>query len=132
MSQQNVERLRTFWDTWNPGEPLDMSLVDPEATYEDTILPDHVGEVYRGQEGLARAVERWLEVWDELTLELEQIIGTGDRLVSVHRTRGRMRYTGMEFEGPLAYAWTFRNGKVIHLQSFFSKQEALEAVGLRE
>jgi hypothetical protein len=43
-----------------------------------------------------------------------------------------MRHTGMEFESPLAYAWTLRDGKVIHLKSFLSKQEALEAVGLRE
>jgi hypothetical protein len=48
MSQENVENLRAVleaWDmeAWKRGE-ADVSLLDPEVTYEDTILPDHVGE----------------------------------------------------------------------------------------
>jgi hypothetical protein len=62
MSQETVGTLRAFletWDmratleAWNRGE-ADVSLLDPEITYEDTILPDHVGETYRGHEGVAR------------------------------------------------------------------------------
>src|SRR6266550_2820305 len=129
MSQENVERLRAFWERWTPGEPPDLSFLDPDFTYEDTILPDHVGETYRGQEGLLRALDRWLEVWEELTIDLDEIIGSGDRLVSVHTSRGKMRHTGIEFVSPLAYAWTLRGERVVHLKSFLSKQEALEAVG---
>jgi len=44
-----------------------MSLLDSEVTYEDAILPDHVGETYRGVEGVARATERWLEPYEEVT-----------------------------------------------------------------
>jgi hypothetical protein len=33
MSQETVERLRTFWETWTPGDPPDMALLDPEVTY---------------------------------------------------------------------------------------------------
>jgi len=109
-----------------------MSLLDPEITYEDTTLPDHVGETYRGHEGVARATERWAEPYEELTIELERIVGAGDRLVSIHRVRARARHTGIEFEGPLAYLWTFRNGKVNQFRSFRDPEEALEAAGLRE
>jgi ketosteroid isomerase-like protein len=63
---------------------------------------------------------------------LEQILGSGDRLVSVHHVHMRARHTGIEFEGPVAYVWTFRDGKVIHFRSYRDPQEALEAVGLRE
>jgi len=140
MSQENVEILRAFldpWDirgnleAWKRGE-ADVSLVDPEVTYEDTILPDHVGETYRGPEGIARATERWLEAYEELTVELEQIVGAGDRLVSIHRARGRARHTGIEFELTYAYFWTFRDGKVIHLRSFLDPAEAREAAGISE
>jgi len=51
----NADNLRAFWETWNTSETPDMSLLDPEVTYEDTILPDHVGETYRGHDGVARA-----------------------------------------------------------------------------
>jgi ketosteroid isomerase-like protein len=136
MSQENVENLRAFWEAWNPeawrrGEG-DMSLLDPEVIYEDTNLPDHVGESYRGHEGVARAGERWLEPFESLTVELERIVGAGERIVSVHRVKVRAQHTGIEFDEPVAYVWTFRDGKVIHFQSFRDPEEALEAAGLRE
>jgi ketosteroid isomerase-like protein len=141
MSQENVENLRAFLETWSReawtleawqrGEVMDMSFLDPEVTYEDSNLPDHVGEAYRGHEGIVRAAERWIEPFEWLLVELEQIVDAGDRLVSIHRARSKARYTGIEFDTPLAYLWTFRDGKVIHFRSFREPGEALEAVGLR-
>jgi ketosteroid isomerase-like protein len=139
-SEDNVEKLRAFLETWNVRGTLeawnrgdaDLSLLDPEITYEDTILPDHVGETYRGYEGVARATERWLEPYEALAIELREIVGTGDRLVSIHNARAKARHTGIEFASPLAYFWTFRDGRVIHLRSYWDPKEALEAAGLAE
>ncbi|MGH2966576.1 MAG: nuclear transport factor 2 family protein [Solirubrobacterales bacterium] len=136
MSQENVEKLRALlvaWDpeAWRQGQ-FDASLFDPRVTYEDKNLPDHVQETYRGHEGVIRATERWVEPFAEMTIELEEILGTGDHLVSVHRVSARARHTGIEFSGPVAYEWTFRHGKVIHFQSFRDRAEALEAAGLSE
>jgi ketosteroid isomerase-like protein len=135
MARGNVENLRALLEemdleAWRRGDS-DMSLLDPRVTYEDTTLPDHVGETYRGPEGVARATERWLEPYERLTIELEQIVGAGDRLVSIHRVWGRARFTGIEAEGPVAYLWTFRDGKVIHFRSYRDPDEALAAAGLR-
>jgi ketosteroid isomerase-like protein len=137
MSQENVgavnaENLRAFWEAWTPGDDMDMSILDPEVTYQDANLPDHIGEAYRGHEGVARATERWLEPYESVTIELEQIVGSGDRLVSIHHARSKARYTGIEDEGPLAYVWTFRDGKVIHFRSYRDPADALEVVGLSE
>ena len=136
MSQDNAENLRAVLEAWDPeawrrGE-VDTSLLDPQVTYEDKNLPDHVRETYRGHEGVIRATERWLEPFAEMTIELEEILGSGDRLVSIHRVSGKAGHTGIEFSGPVAYQWTFRNGKVIHFQSFRDPSEALEAAGLSE
>jgi ketosteroid isomerase-like protein len=142
MAQENVERLRTFlqswgreaWtlEAWEGGGVIDISLLDPEVVYEDQNLPDHVGEAYRGHEGIARAAKRWLEPNEWLLIELKQILGTGDRLVSIHRVRSKARHSGIEFDTPLAYAWTFRDGRIVHFQSFREPDEALEAAGLRK
>jgi ketosteroid isomerase-like protein len=142
MSQENVERLRAFVETWwrEPLTPeawhrgkIDMDLLDPDVIYEDANLPDHIGETYRGHEGVVRAAERWIEPVEWLLLELEQIVDAGDdRLISIHRGRWKARHTGIEFDAPLAYVWTFRGGKVIQFQSFRAPDEALEAAGLRE
>ena len=132
MSQDNVESLRAFWEAWTPGSEMDMSVLDPDVTYEDSNLPDHVGEAYRGHEGIARATERWLEPYESLTIELERIVGGRDRLVSIHHARSKARYTGIEDEGQLAYVWTFRDGKVVHFRSYRDPDEALQVAGLGE
>jgi len=148
MSQENVENLRAFleqWsrEAWTPeawarGGVIDMSFLDPGVVYEDTVLPDHIGEAYHGHEGIERAGRRWVEPQEWLLVELEQIIEVGDQLVSVHRLRSKGKHSGIEFDThdaglpPLDYLWTFRDGKVIHFKSFLGVEEALEAAGLPE
>jgi len=109
-----------------------MSVLDPDVVYEDENLPDHIGEEYRGHKGIRRAAKGWVEPNESLLVELKRIIGQGDRLVSIHRVRIKARYSGIEFDAPLAYAWTFRNGKIVHFQSFRDPDDALEVAGLRE
>jgi len=81
---------------------------------------------------VARAVQTWLQAYEQVTIEMEQIVGTGDRLVSIHRFRGTGRHSGIEQGMRYAYFWTFRNAKVIHFVSFRDPAEALEAAGLGE
>jgi ketosteroid isomerase-like protein len=143
MSDANVERLRALiepWDgknlrswvsAWRSGE-MDLSLLDPSVVYEDTVLPDQVGESYRGHEGVARAMDRWNEPYGELIVELERIVGKGDVLVSVHRVKSRGDYSGIQFDSPVAYLWRFREGSVILFRSYWDPKEALAAAGLGE
>src|SRR4029453_12388104 len=101
MSQENVESLRAFLEPWGRepwtleagerGGVIDMSLLDPEVVYEDENLPDHIGEAYRGHEGIIRAAKRWVEPNEWLLVELEQIVGHGDPLVAIHRARSKAR-----------------------------------------
>jgi ketosteroid isomerase-like protein len=141
MSQEDVENLRAFLETWTLDTwtleawrrgAVDLSLLDPDVNYEDTTLPGHTGETFHGRKGVIRATERWLEHYDSLLIELEQIVDAGDRIVSVQRVRAKSRRTGIEFDGLLAYLWTFREGKIVHFRSFRDPEQAMEAGGLRE
>ena len=135
MSQQNVENVRAFFQTWDPWEWArgeGMALFDPALVYEGDFLPDHAGESYRGYDGLARATRQWLEPVEEVTVELERIIGAGDDLVSVQRASGRMRHTGIYLEQVYTWLWRFRGGKVTYLKTFGDAQEALKAAGLED
>jgi ketosteroid isomerase-like protein len=146
LSQENVERLRAFLETWTTapnavwheavaawrrGE-ADMSAFDSYVTYDDENLPDHFGETYRGHEGVLRAAERWIAPFESLSIELIEIIEVDDRLLSTHRWRAKAQHTGIEFDTPLAYIWTFQDGKIIHFRSFLDTGEAREAIGLTE
>jgi ketosteroid isomerase-like protein len=141
-----VEKVRAYLATWD-GEMLrpDQRSLDrivsmaftgdvfaPDAVYEDAVLPDHVGESYRGLDGVLRAARSWLEPFEWLILELKEIMDTDDCVVSLHRARMKMKHTEIEFESPLAYVFTFQDGKVIHQRAFVDHAEALKAVGLAE
>ncbi|HME05384.1 MAG TPA: nuclear transport factor 2 family protein [Solirubrobacteraceae bacterium] len=144
MSDANVENLRVMLgglystetiqallEAWRRGE-VDLALLDPEVTYEDYDLPDHAGEVFSGHEGVLRAMESWSEPYEEMTNELQRIVGSGDCLVAIHRFRARARHTGIEFDQPSAYVYSFRDGKIIRIQGFWDPAEALAAAGLEE
>jgi ketosteroid isomerase-like protein len=142
-AQANAERLRAllagwegenlcdFADAFRRGE-VDLSLLDGEVEYEDTILPDHVGEVYRGHEGVVRAMGRWAEPFDELRVSIEGIVGDGDTLVSLHRMRANAERTGLRFEETVAYVWRFRDGRVSFFRSYWDTAAALAEAGLSD
>jgi ketosteroid isomerase-like protein len=139
MSQQNVEDLRAFLEPWSEepwtlerwqnGE-VDMSIFAADVAYEDMNLPDHVGETYHGHAGVVRAAERWIEPFEWLLVELEEIVDAGDDLVSFHRWRAKARHTGIEIDAPIIYRWVFDDHKVVRFCSL-SPEEGAEAEALR-
>jgi ketosteroid isomerase-like protein len=136
MSEENVEKLEVWLKTWDldamvRGE-VDFSFVDPDCAYEDEVLPDHVGEVYRGHESLVHAAQVWLEPYETFRIELERILGDGDLIVSIHRFQAKARYSGIEFDVPLAWLFTFQDGIITRWRAYASVDEALEAAGLSE
>jgi len=142
MPQDSVETLRAFlatrsgenWTTeaWERHEVFDFDFLDPDIVYEDDNLPDHIGEAYRGHEGVVRAAKRWIEGSESLFVDFERIVGSGDRVVSIHRVRTKGHYGGIEFEFPLAYVWTLRDGKVVHFRSVRDPEEAIAGADLTE
>src|SRR5271155_4065543 len=97
MSAENVERIGGAASTWDcvtlrPEErPFERifsleataALVDPEAVYEDAVLPDHAGEEYRGLDAWVRAAETWLEPCEWMGGELEQLVDAEDRVAGL-------------------------------------------------
>jgi ketosteroid isomerase-like protein len=137
MSQKNVDVIRDWVEkTIVGGEDIrdlgDLSFLHPGVLYEDEILPDHVGETYRGHEGFRRAWMRAIEPWESIEARLEWVKDAGDNVVSCHWGRMQGKGSGIEAEIRYAYVWTFEDGKVIRCKSFVDPDAALEAAELRE
>jgi ketosteroid isomerase-like protein len=103
-----------------------------EFAYEDDFLPDHAGETYRGVDGLRRAWIGVAEAFEEVTYDLERVVGSGDRVVSIYRVRAKARHTGIVQDYLFAYIWTFRDGRIVHCRGIGDVDEALKAVRLEE
>jgi ketosteroid isomerase-like protein len=93
-----------------------------------------VADEYRGHDGVRKwATDVW-EVFSEFHNEVEEVIevGDGETVVTLVRTTGRMRHTGLEAKLKWAVVWTPRGGKALRAHGYLSKAEALEAAGLRD
>jgi uncharacterized protein len=136
MSQENVEIVRRVYDAVARRDTESvLALYDPEIEWDGTRHPmSGLGEdVYHGHEGLRRWSRGWYEAWEDLEDICEELIDAGDHVVSISTMRGRGRASGVEVEWTLNYGvWTIREGKVVRVAWFRTREEALEAAGLRE
>ena len=142
MSQENVERLRASIEAFRAGTSESdregmlteiAELWDPDIEMDTSEVPVlDISGVYHGKEEVRRLWREWLSAWDTLEFEYE-LVGEGDRVVQLIDLRMRGRSTGIEMPfGKMAWAYTFRDGLVIHQKLYMSPAEALEAVGRRE
>jgi ketosteroid isomerase-like protein len=138
MSQENVEVVRRVFDASAQRDAETVfSLFDPEAEWDNSRGPftDLIGAgVYSGHEGLRRFWhEYYAEAWESVEDNLEELIRCG-RLRRLGRKHPRPRgASGVEVEWTHnAGVWTIREGKIVRVAWFPTREEALEAVGLRE
>jgi hypothetical protein len=71
-------------------------------------------------------------MWEDYRLELVELLDLDERVLFVGRVLGRGAAGGVPVDRPMAILLTFEGDKLVRSKSFASKQEALEAVGLRE
>jgi ketosteroid isomerase-like protein len=85
----------------------------------------------RGHAEAKRFWSRFFEGFDEIQIEPREIIAVDDMVVADLRWRGRGRY-GIEVEQFQADLWFLHDGRIARVEGFATKNEALEAAGLRE
>jgi ketosteroid isomerase-like protein len=136
MSEENVEIVRRVYEAVDRGDAETvLALYDPNIEWEFAQSPFRglfKHDVYRGRDGLRSFIrERYEEAWSTIEDELVELIGAGERVISVITTRGRGRASGVEVEMTHAGIWTIRAGKIVRVE-WMSHEEALEAAGLSE
>ena len=88
--------------------------------------------LYKGLEGINRYMGIFLEPWEKLTIESEEIEQVGDSVVALVRQAGTGKSTGIETEFRYWQVWTFADGKVVHWQNYRDREGAVEAAGSPE
>ena len=76
--------------------------------------------------------EGLIEAWPDLTLDPEEVIDFGDRLLGAVRLRAHGRHSGFPLDQLVFQLLTLSRGLVVRQQDFGDRQEALEAAGMRE
>ena len=133
MSAENVETVRRGYEhSIATGDFLE-GIVHPDFVWDMSAFrgwPER--PTYAGLKGAREFMADWREPWEDWELEVDELLDAGERVVAIVRQRGRSKATGLPVDMRFAMVWTFRDGKQAWMQAYASRDEALEAVGLRE
>jgi ketosteroid isomerase-like protein len=81
----------------------------------------------QGHDAVRASTARWAGEWDDYELIPEEFADMGDRIVVTVRFRGRGRASGIEIDDRLYEVHTLRNGKIVRMDQFAERSEALAA-----
>ena len=133
MSQENVEVVRRGFDAYNRGD-LDGVLETwaPDAVVDWSRSRGFDAGVFRGHDAIRAHWQRLLAAFDKVRIELvDPIEVEGDLLIveNLGYLRGR---DGIEVQTRSAWLITIRDGELTSFTLYQTRQDALEAAGLRE
>ena len=133
MSEENVGIVRRCWEGLEQS-PMELYLESWDPEVEIRNPPEFpLRGPFRGHDGVRQWANEIWEVFTDLHNEIEEIAEIEDQTVlSVQRTQVRMRHTRLPGDIKWAAVWTFKGGKIWRAQGYWTREEALEAAGLRE
>jgi ketosteroid isomerase-like protein len=130
MSQENVEIVRKMYEGFARSGPDGMfEFMDPEVDHRAIEgAPDDIG-VFGGYDAMRRYYGQWVEMFDDLRAEVEELIEVGDRVVAMLHVTARMKASEAEVDMRLGVVWALRNGKAVSGREYATREQALEAAG---
>jgi ketosteroid isomerase-like protein len=132
MSQENVERIRTAFAGTTAGDFSFLpSIIDDNCEF--LLPPNFPGtQETRGPQGFLSVVKEVEEAFEDIRYEPEEFLDQGDRLFAAVRTVGHAKHTGLAVDLLVYWVYTFRQEKVVKMEAYLDRIEALEAVGPSE
>jgi ketosteroid isomerase-like protein len=131
----NEEVVRRFlneaWGRRDMDAALACAHPEIEIDWSNSMAP--FGGTYTGYDGLVRFWTSLWEAWEQFRPVIEEVIELGhDRFITVNLIRARGKGSGIEVESRGAALWTMRDTKIAAVKLFQGKDEALQALGLKE
>jgi ketosteroid isomerase-like protein len=131
MSQENVDLTQRVFEAFNRRDfDAASALLDDSITWWSLFSAE--ADLFQGKEALRAQWTSQVEAVD-VYIELQELIAVGEsRVVAVAKWSGRGRASGTPVDASAAQVFTIQRGKVVCVETYASKREALEAVGLSE
>ncbi len=121
------KKLKTLYEEWAQGDYSRSDIFDPEMEMESIGMAEPMHA--HSYEEFVDLMREWLSAWGRpLTIDAEEMIESGERILVLVRWKGRGKGSGVEMESPGAHLWTFRDGRVVRYQVFRDRDEARAAL----
>jgi uncharacterized protein len=128
MSRENVDVVRRSVEAYSRGD-LDAALADvhPEIAWNPFEETPAVG-----LDSVRAHLARWESDWEELEATPEEFIDAGEQVLATVRFNGRGSASGIEVEARSYSVYTLLDGKIVAMEEFVDRADALKAAGLTE
>jgi ketosteroid isomerase-like protein len=132
MSHQNVDVVRAYFHAREESgrEGVFDFLASDVEWQARADLPDV--ETYTGHDGVRTFFGRFSSVVEDMWFRPREFILAGEQVVVPLLWGGRGRGSGVEFEEGETWVFTVRDGAIVRVTEYTSKQAALDAVGPQE
>lgn len=129
MARDEIEVLRGVYAEWGHGNfRAGMELFDADIELVMHATPDP--GTYRGLDAVQGFMRDFLKQWSRYTIEAQELLGSGEKVLVVGMQHAVAAQTGIELELPTNAVWTFRNGRVARMLWTLDRNEALQEAGL--
>jgi len=133
MSQENLEVVKAFTRLFEAGDRDEWhEYFDPDVVWDTSATKMPTAGVYHGHQGMERFFRDWLGTWEDYGIATREYIDAGDAVVIVFRQSGTGRTSGVRTERDFFGVYDLKESKVVRFRQYESREEALEAAGLRE
>jgi uncharacterized protein len=129
-SESAVVLIRRGYEAWNRGDVEGvLAFLDPEIEWRGyTHIPE--SGTLEGREEVREWLVRFLDSWEELEIEVTEILEAGDQVVALVGFRAVGKGSGVQVQGGVdAHVWTVRNGHAVAVTLYQGTREALKAAG---
>jgi hypothetical protein len=96
------------------------------------LIPPDFDPVYHGNEGYRRFWRLWLEAFEDIRWDPEEILDFGEKVLVTTRQSAHGAGSGVAVSETVFQLFTLRRGLVIRQEDFLDRSQALEAAGLSE
>jgi ketosteroid isomerase-like protein len=132
VSDEDLEALKRAFDRWGRSgdRGIDFDGLDPEVEFH-TPLSSTRGEPYRGHAGVREWLSDINDQFDDWHSRADEWVPLEDgRVLVLGELHLRGRESGVEFDQPMAWLFTLREGKLFRNEVFDDHRDALRAAGL--
>jgi ketosteroid isomerase-like protein len=133
MSRETVDVVRRMCEAFIAGDVGDaLDILHVDVIWHGTIGGLEEGRTAHGHDEVIEGFVESLRDWERHSLEVEDYLDAGDRVVVLWHEAGRGKASGVEVETRTAVVYTVRDGEVVEVQGYMDRRQALDAVGLSE
>jgi ketosteroid isomerase-like protein len=128
MSAENVELLHQIYDRWGSGDFKPHPSLGPDFTI--AMGPDFPDAgVHAGLEGVAAYMKAFLEPWQRVTIEAEELIDSGDLVLVRVLQSGTGESSGIPVEMRYFHLWSFNAATPLRMETIMHEAEAQGRLG---